>query len=89
MFPEERLGELDATLLAKMGLTKKRIQEKDALFFFISYSYPCANLKNQVLEVIKERHSTVTWNLSLINKRFPLVWAGLMAMPFNWSSYLS
>jgi hypothetical protein len=33
LFPDSQLGELDSVLLAKMGLTKKHIQEKDALFF--------------------------------------------------------
>jgi hypothetical protein len=39
LFPEERIDELDDTLLAKMGLTKKCIQEKDALFSSVTLTH--------------------------------------------------
>jgi hypothetical protein len=34
MFPQSRRGCLDAVLLRRLGLTKKRIEDRDALFFF-------------------------------------------------------
>ena len=34
LFPEEMKGCLDANLLRKLGLTKKRMEETDALFFY-------------------------------------------------------
>ena len=34
LFPDERRGCLDAELLKKMGLTKERMEEGDALFFY-------------------------------------------------------
>jgi hypothetical protein len=34
MFPASRQGCLDANLLRKLGLTKKRVTEQDALFFY-------------------------------------------------------
>ena len=33
LFPDERIGSLDGDLLKKMGLTKERMKEGDALFF--------------------------------------------------------
>ena len=34
LFPKARLGELDVNMLKRLGLTKKRVVELDALFFF-------------------------------------------------------
>ena len=34
LFPESRRGKLDKDLLKKMGLTKERMQDRDALFFY-------------------------------------------------------
>jgi hypothetical protein len=41
MFPDSRKGSLDADVLRKLGLTKKRMDEKDALFFFQSILHIC------------------------------------------------
>eukprot|EP00521_Asterionellopsis_glacialis_P000227 CAMPEP_0195249198 /NCGR_PEP_ID=MMETSP0706-20130129/1978_1 /TAXON_ID=33640 /ORGANISM="Asterionellopsis glacialis, Strain CCMP134" /LENGTH=359 /DNA_ID=CAMNT_0040300965 /DNA_START=20 /DNA_END=1102 /DNA_ORIENTATION=+ len=34
LFPKEMMGHLDANILSKLGLTKERVQDVDALFFF-------------------------------------------------------
>ena len=42
MIPEERVGQLDGEYLKKMGLTKDRMEEGDALFFY-QLLYPLQN----------------------------------------------
>ena len=47
-FPEERKGCLDAEKLQKLGLTKQRMKDNDALFFYLLF--PICNPKISGLE---------------------------------------
>ena len=49
MFPTDRKGRLDKDLLKKMGLTKERMQNGDALFFY-QLLFPICNPKRSGIE---------------------------------------
>ena len=49
LFPPNRRAKLDAELLKKMGLTRKRMEENDALFF-LQLLLPIANPTKSAIE---------------------------------------
>ena len=57
MFPKEMNGCLDASLLTKLGLTKMRMDDQDALFF-INLSYLFVTQPSRGLKEIHEQHIT-------------------------------
>jgi hypothetical protein len=77
MFPDSRKGSLDADVLRKLGMTKKRMDEKDALFFY-QLILPICKPSNSGIEGALGMRFTVRSKHSQTFTRSNVVWAAAM-----------
>ena len=82
-FPEDRASKLDREYLTKQGLTKKRMQEKDA-FFFLNLLLPvCDPAKSNIADDPRLPYYTSVANFTNLYALGKLEWNGSYGRKFS------